>query len=264
MLHSANELTNFSIIASDGELGSVDAVYFDDEKWTIRYFVVDTGRWLSGRKVLISPYSVQAIVWPDRSMQLNLTRGQIERSPDIDTDKPVSRQREAEFHAHFGYPDYWTGPFVWGATAFPETMEANMLQDADVRREIEQREQRQDASTDANPHLRSCKEVAGYRIRATDDAIGHVEDFLFDDESWTIQLIVVDPRNWWPGKHVMISPQRIDHIDWANQEVTVNLTRDEVENSPEYDSSDPPPSQTGYDLYRGDADRNASPPSSRY
>ncbi len=247
MLHSVNQMTEFSIAATDGDLGTIDSVYFDDANWTIRYLVIDTGRWLSGRQVLISPISVRKIDWRNKTLHLALTRQQIENSPDVDTDKPVSRQHEADLNDHYGYPYYWTGPFVWGATAFPEAMAAQGMQNADARRDMERHHEPQ---PDENPHLRSCKEVTGYRIRATDDAIGHVEDFLFNEENWSIELIVIDPRNWWPGKHVMVSPQRIDRIDWAEQQVVVNLTRDEVEHSPEYDAVDDPALDKRQGLYR--------------
>ena len=256
MLHGANQLTGFSIAASDGDLGSVDTVFFDDEQWTIRYLVVDTGRWVSGRKVLISPFSVQAIDWDEKTVQLSLNRSQVENSPDVDADQPVSRQYEAEFHDYFDYPYYWTGPFVWGATAFPESPAANPLQDPDARRDAEQHHR---TDENADPHLRSCKEVTGYSILATDDSVGHVEDFLFDDRSWSIELIVADPREWLPGKHVMISPKRIDHIGWAERNIAVTLTRDEVEHSPEYDARNPPLPQMGHELYRG-PDSAGDPP----
>lgn len=253
MLHSVNALTGFSIVATDGDLGSVDAVYFDDAQWMVRYLVVDTGRWLSERKVLISPFAIQTMDWTEKTVRLNLTRQQIENSPGIDADQTVSRQYEAEFHDYFDYPYYWTGPFVWGATAFPESPAANPMQDPDVRHEAELRHKTVD---NADPHLRNCKEVIGYAIRASDAAIGHAEDFLFDDEDWSIRLMVVDPRNWLPGKHVMISPKRIDHIEWAEQTVAVNMTRDEVRHSPEYDDRNPPLPQMWHDAYRGSSGRS--------
>jgi uncharacterized protein YrrD len=245
MLHSAKELKGFSLAAIDGELGHVEDSFFDDAKWTIRHLAVDTGGWLSGRNVLISPLSVQRVDWDDKTMRVNLTRQQIQDSPGIDTAKPISRQHEIDLYGHYGYPYYWTGPYLWGYTMFPVFFEKRPLEDParqELRQEIE--------NEGRDPHLRSSKEVIGYHVQATDDAIGHIEDFLFEERDWSIQLVVVDTRNRWPGKHVLLSPQRIREVDWPEGKVLVDVTREQVENSPEYDSMNPPASGAQHDLYR--------------
>jgi uncharacterized protein YrrD len=249
MLHSANRLIGFSIVATDGETGKLENIYFDDRDWTIRYFVVATGGWLNGRQVLISPLSVTAIAWDDKSVQLNLSQRQIEHSPEIDTDKPVSRRYETDFLDYFGYPHYWTGPFVWGATAFPGGARENAMRDTEIRRDIEQHHNTRTA-TNEQTSLRSFKEVAGYTIQTTDEAVGQAKDFLFNEEDWSIQLLVVDPHNWWPGKRVLISSTRVDHIGWAERKVVMTLSRAEVENSPEYDEENPAAPETRGGLYR--------------
>ncbi len=247
MLHSVKALQRFSIAATDGALGHVKDAYFDDREWTLRYLAVDTGGWLSGRKVLISPRSVDMVDWPNQALRVRLTREQVENSPGIDTEKPVARQHEEEFNNYYGYPYYWTGPFIWGYTAVPGAltpMPGQAGNDAETQRRIEQER------ANENPHLRSSDEVIGYDIQATDDAIGHVEDFLFDDESWKIELMVVDTRNWWPGKHVLVAPERIERVSWEGKIVVVDVTRDQVEHSPEYDSLRPPQGAGRHDLYR--------------
>lgn len=243
MLHSMKEMKGLAIAATDGELGTIAELYFDDAQWTIRYLVVDTGGWITGRTVLIPINALLATEWADEVVRVNLTRQQIEDSPGIEADKPVVRQHESALYSHYGYPYYWAGPFAWGYTAYPTVVADRASDYADSERMKEQREQ-------ADPHLRSSKEVTGYDIRATDDSVGHVEDFLFDDRDWSIQLMVVDTRNWWPGKSVLISPNRIDHASWEDRQIAVSITRDEVEDSPEYDSAYPPPIGPKYDLYR--------------
>lgn len=243
MLHKAKGLRGFTVHATDGEVGSIDDVYFDDQKWVIRYIVVDTGGWLSGRKVLLSPVSFRHGEWGKGTMMVNLTRRQIQDSPGVDTAQPVSRQQESELFNHYGYPYYWAGPYAWGFSVYPVLMDEELLEE---RERIEMRRQSEQAQ---DRHLRSCSEVSGYTIHATDDTLGHVEDFLFDEEDWSIQLLEVDPRNWWPGKHVLVSPQRIREVSWEDKSVTVSLSRDEVENSPEYDPDNPPLSRP-HDLYR--------------
>jgi uncharacterized protein YrrD len=243
MLHSAKDLKGFSILGTDGDVGRVADVYFDDERWVVRYIVVDTGGWLGGRKVLLSPMSFRHADWTKGTLMVNLTREQIENSPDIDTHQPVSRQQESELFRHYGFPYYWAGPYAWGLAAYPGLTEGQMLEAAERAEAREQTEQSQDR------HLRSSAEVTGYGIHAVDDTLGHVEDLLFDEEDWSIQLIVVDPRNWWPGKHVLVSPQRIREVRWEDKSVAVSLSREEIENSPEYDPENPPLSRP-HDLYR--------------
>lgn len=237
MLHSTKQLNGFSLAARDGELGAVEDVYFDDEKWVIRHLVVDTGGWLGGRHVLLSPMAVTQIDWINSGIHVRLTRQQVETGPDIDTAKPVSRQHEMAFHDHYGFPYYWGGPLTWGESVYPGVVELGANDEAAHRRAS--RKDAQDMEH-ADPHLRSSKEVTGYTVHARDGDIGHIDDFLFDEKDWSIQLIAVDPRNWWPGKDVLIPPQCIDEVSWAEQRVSANMTRDEIEQSPKYDPMHPP------------------------
>lgn len=232
MLHSTKALHGVKVIAIDGDIGTIDDVYFDDAKWTIRYFVTDTGGWLSGRKVLLSPASLQHLYWQERAMHVELTRQQVRNSPDIDAAKPVSRQHEAAFYDYYAYPYYWAGPYLWGHADFPGRA-AQPFEGPGWEQEKKRMEQE---ISNADPHLRSVREVTGYAIEAIDHKLGHLEDMLFDDEDWSIRMLVIDPRNWWPGKNVLVSPQHIDRIDWLNKSVAVGLTRDEIKHSPKYDA----------------------------
>lgn len=240
MLHSAKQMKGWSVVAADGKVGSVDDLYFDDTSWAMRYLVVDAGGWLTGRRVLISPLSVAADGWRDKekTLHLTLTQQQIKDSPGIDTHKPVSRQHEADIYRHYGYPEYWSGPYLWGYSMLPGLIEPLPLEEPQRQ---ETREQMKERGNEI--HLRSSREVIGYDIRATDDRIGHVDDFLFDERDWSIRLMVVDTRNWWPGKHVLVAPQRIEGVDWEAGAVNVRVTRAELEGSPEYDSMNPPQSE---------------------
>ena len=119
MLTNVTFLKGLVIQATDGELGTVDQFYFDDETWAIRYLTVDTGGWLGGRQVLISPISVVHADWPAKRLDVALTKKQVENSPDIDTHQPVSRQHEAEYNGYYGYPYYWGGPYMWGPIVLP-------------------------------------------------------------------------------------------------------------------------------------------------
>ena len=126
MLRNVNHLKGFAIRATDGEIGTVDQFYFDDESWAIRYLVVNTGGWLSGRLVLVSPMALRQTEWQSKRLDVALTKKQIENSPPIDTHKPVSRQQEALYLGYFGYPYYWGGPYLWGLASYPAGLTADM------------------------------------------------------------------------------------------------------------------------------------------
>ncbi|MBM4025681.1 MAG: PRC-barrel domain containing protein [Planctomycetes bacterium] len=227
MLRSVNNLEGFSLGAKDGEIGNVYSLIFDSQDWAIRYFVVDTGRWLPGRKVLISPNALERPDWQGRILHVNLTKDQVHNAPEIDTDLPVSRQRELELHRYYGWTPYW-GP-VHGVEAAPERY-AQPQADRGVGVMVE---------SVGDSHLRSTREVRGYRIHATDGQIGHVEDFILSDEDWVIRYLVVDTRNWLPGRSVLISPEWVTDIGWEEREVWVDVPKQTIEQSPNYDASAP-------------------------
>jgi hypothetical protein len=236
MLNSIKKLDGYRILAGDGEVGTVAEAYFDDAQWVVRYLVVDTGGWLSGRSVLISPYAVTFIEQQSRAIAVNLTREEVEHSPGIDTDKPVSRQYEADYHRYYGYPQYWpySTYWAWGAVPIVVPPDPQIREDAEARR-------RADAErVGADPNLRSSKAVLGYGIQASDEPFGHVEDFLFDDETWAIRYLIVDTRHWFAGRQVLVSPQWIHSVNWGERTVSVALTRQQIEQSPEYDPKAPP------------------------
>ena len=120
MLQSIKQLYGSRIGASDGDIGHVKDFYFNDLTWAVRYVVADTGNWLPGRQVLLSPHAFGGIYPAGKAMLVRLTRKQIEDSPAIDTHKPVSRQYEEEYHRYYGWPYYWEGDGLWGGTrGFP-------------------------------------------------------------------------------------------------------------------------------------------------
>jgi uncharacterized protein YrrD len=237
MIRSANALDGRRAVGRDGEVGLIQDVYFDDERWAIRYLIVRTGNWLFGRHVLLSPVFVRGFSDAEGSVQIDLTRAQIEHGPDIDTEKPVSRQMEAVYGTYYDYPPYWAyghGGALWGWGPLPTSRIEPRVREEMIAREMREREARQSA---ADRHLRSAKEVVGYTTQATDGSTGHVEDLLFDEDSWAVRYIVMDTRNWWPGKHVMISPQRFKSVSWSERSVWVDLSRDQIKASPEFDAA---------------------------
>ncbi|MBC7483793.1 MAG: PRC-barrel domain-containing protein [Rhizobacter sp.] len=234
MLNSISHLDGSTLSATDGEIGHVKEAYFDDVVWAVRYLVVDTGTWLSGREVLISPYSVVQPVGNGKSIAVRLTRQQVENSPVTDTHQPVSRRHERETLSYYAYPEYWGGADLWAMgplPLLPPLLPVTVESQAEAAR-------REEAVPAEDVHLRSSANITGYDIQATDDSIGHVKDFIFDDESWAVRYLVVDTRNWWPGgKKVLLATRWIDRIDWADKTVHTTLTREQVKNSPEYDEA---------------------------
>jgi hypothetical protein len=214
MLRGLKDLESYAIHATDGNIGQVKDFYFDDEAWVIRYLVVGTGTWLAGRKVLISPIAIGHPNWTERILPVSITKEQVKESPDIDTEKPVSRQHELRYVAYYGYQNYWGGAGLWGAVPYPSMM---------------------DQAEDL--HLRSCKAIIGHHIQATDGEIGHVQGLLVDDETWAIRYLVADTANWWLGHRVLIAPQWIQEVSWSNTAVSVDLTRQAVKGAPPYDSA---------------------------
>lgn len=246
MLRSIKSLIGSRISATDDQIGAIDDVFFDDEVWTVRYLVVDTGVWLPGRKVLISPYSIRTPLTQDRTVDVDLTREQVRESPDIDTHQPISRRIEREYLAYYGYPSYWGLGGVWGAMDFPVSP---LSEPRDLRAPgaagapdvtgdapVDASGDGVGGADDEDSRLRSAADVKGYDIQAADGSIGHVQDYVFDDETWTVRYIVVDTVNWWPGgRKVLVATAWIDGIDWAARRVTTSLTRDGIKASPEYD-----------------------------
>ena len=232
MLRSVKDMRGYAIRATDGVIGTANDFYFDDEHWGIRYVVVDTGHWLSGRKVLISPIAIGPPDWAAQVLPVSLTKARVEHSPDIDTRRPVSRQHEAEYFGYFGYPYYWAGTGRWGMGAYPGSLTAGGI-DESLKA---QRAQLERAPAD-DCHLRSCNAVMGHHIQATDGAIGHVEDLLVDDHAWAIRYLIVDTSNWWGGRRVLVAPEWITDVSWSEGTVSVNLTRQAVKDAPSYHST---------------------------
>lgn len=246
MLRSMKELTGYNIKDTNNEnVGKADDFYFDDLTWIVRYLIVNIGVWLPGKKVLISPVAIRR---PGQGvgvdLPLSLTKQQIENAPRIDHDLPVSRMHEIQLAEHYQWPAYWTD------VTFMDAHRVGMHPEQYLERmkEIGQRQEKSRSPVlektlttdlDATTHLRSTGEVIGYHIHATDDDIGHVEDFIVDTATWHIRYMVVDTKNWWPGKKVLVSPAWIEDISWLEEKVYVGLTRQTIKNSPEFDPSEP-------------------------
>ncbi len=234
MLRSLKFLQGYVIEAIDGQMGKVSDFYFDDQEWIIRYLIVDTGTWLPGRQVLISPYSLGKPEWNTQLLPVDLTKAQVEQSPEVTTDKPVSLQKESELARYYHWPPYWGGidplfPAPMGMEPLPITEE--------IQAALEKREE--EAQKHANPHLRSVREVIGYAIQANNGKVGQVVDFIADINDWPIRYIVIDTQKWLPGGKVLAPPSCIKNITWADRQLKVDVTYEQIQHFPKFDPSFP-------------------------
>ncbi len=225
MERNINSLINYNIEAKDGLIGEMKEFYFDDQNWKIRYLIVKTGNWLSDRKVLIPLDAILKEPWKNGVFPLSLTKEQVKKSPDIDTDKPVSRQQEVELYGHYQWENYWGSGFFGGGSLgggipFP-------LIDKEVFTETDKKKNHKNDDI----HLRSTGTVTNYQVHATNGDIGHVNDFIIDDETWQIKFIVVDTHNWFGGKKVLIKVEDIKKIDWMEDKFFLDITTSAVEKS---------------------------------
>ncbi len=230
MLRNAESMQGITLQGTDGRLGEVEDLLFDDVNWVIRYLVAETGSWLAERQVLLSPLSVREADHEGRVLRMDLTAEQIEKSPSIERDLPVGRQHEAQLNDYYGWPMYWE--WTWTAPMsdpFPTSIpnpDAGDPEDAP------------EEPPPGDPHLRSAGEVRGYRIEARDGSIGHVEDLVVDAEQWVIRYLIIDTRNWLPGRKVLFAPKWVEKIDWGQRRVHIAYDRQHVQNSPVYTSTD--------------------------
>jgi hypothetical protein len=229
MMMGIKTYMDYVLAAQDGEIGRCKDFLFDDELWTIRFMVADTGKWLPGRKVVISPVSLGETDMDSRRMHVNLTKDQIKESPPLAAHAPVSRQYEIQYFDHFGWPYYWVGESVWGMGPEPRALYHAHAEPPKSTSETEA----------LDKHLRSVDEVLGYRIRATDGEIGHAGDFLVDDETWVLRYLIVDTGRWLPGRQVCLPLATVRTVEWVHRHMAVDLSKDAVKNSPPYDPLDP-------------------------
>lgn len=234
MLVSAKDLRGFSVRATDGDAGSVQGLYFDDESWKVRYVVVKAGGLLLNRRVLVVPEFVERTDRDARVLHVGLAKEEVKNAPGTASDRPVADREEVALLDDRGAYLYWGSG--WEAAGAGPVYAGPCVPDraAEVGR-----------GGEGDPHLRSTKEIEGYRIQAVgigaiDAGTGHVEDFVVDDEGWEIRYVVIDKRDWLPGSKVLVSPGWISAVSWAQKAVYVDLTQDEVKDAPEWDPNEPP------------------------
>ena len=175
--------------------------------------------------------------WQAKRLDVALTKKQVANSPDTNTHKPVCRQHEAAYNQYYGYPYYWGGPYLWGSGVLPGGGYRLFQRQLAAKRCAERRTE---SRTSRRIHICAVpKPSPAIRIQAADGEIGHVEGFVVDDEAWAIRYIEVATRNWWPGKKVLVSPAWIERMNWPDSKLYAGLSREAIQNAPEYVESAP-------------------------
>lgn len=228
MLRSLNEVLGYELMAQDGGVGTVKDLFFSDEDWTIRYLIVDTGPWIFGRRILISPEALEQPVWASETFPVNLTREQVKESPDVDIAKPVSREYEEKLSKHYSWTHYWI--VTPGSPARPPYFPSNLFK---PEKDSEEEE-------GITSHLRSVNEILKYMVQARDGEVGTMADFIVDDEEWQLIYMVVDVADWLKSeKQVLVSPEWVSTIEVSDHKIMLDLTQDAVKYSPPFDPTLP-------------------------
>ena len=223
MLRNLKPLYGDKLGALDGEVGHVKDFYFDDQSWAVRYVVADTGSWLTGRQVLISPHAFGNLHQAGKLLLVNLRRKQIEDSPSIETHKPVSRQYEEEYYRYYGWPFYWQGGSLWGMSELPTAALPVMPPQGEPTTASRPQSERPDA------HLRSTRAVTGYHLQTSDGVVGHVCDYLVDPQTWAIRELVIKIGHRFSGREVQIPTSQVERISYDASTVFVSMTKQAVE-----------------------------------
>lgn len=234
MLRSAKEITGrvtgYQLSATDGRIGHCKDLLFDDSHWAVRYAVVDTGGWLRGRKVVVSPIAFGEPSYVDKTIPVRATMDQIESAPPLDEKAPLSRRYEIEFSKYFSMMPYWAGAGPWGVSTYP----APLLRPD--RAAVEALSVEVEGS---DSDLRSVREITGYHVYSGEEQVGEVDDFIIDDHAWIIRYLVVDTGRWLPGKKILIAPDWVLSMAWADRRVLVDVTKQAIEKAPAYDPAQP-------------------------
>ncbi len=229
------DLIGYKIEAEDGHIGTVHDVLFDDEAWVVRYVVVDTGGWLLGRKVLVSPEAAHEPDEGHKTLQVKLTKQQVKDSPEVPIDPPLSREEEAQYRDHYRWPDYWDNVEAFDRNAMvniaPEAMSLGTVAPAPpVAPPIPE--------VVADPMLRSARVIRGYKIHCgADEDVGEVTDFVIDGQAWTVPFLVVKLKDKDAADHVLIPASSIRRTGWKDKAIELDYESATVNSAPHFDET---------------------------
>ena len=225
MLYEAKSFKNYALCGIDGTIGKVKELLFDDQKWNVRYLVVDTGNWLKGRKVLIAPNFLVDVSKENQCITVNLTKKQIEDSPPLSSDQPVDRQYDKAY---------------WSFFNLPESVLTKLPEDQAFMRKLDKKDldDRHAEERSWDHQLRSTSASTGNNIEALDGEVGCIDDFIIDDQTWSIRYMVVNSADWWAGHKLLVAPPWISKLNWGDAKIFININRAPFESLEEFTSID--------------------------
>jgi hypothetical protein len=228
MQRRGSAFNGFAVEASDGFAGRITDLLFDDKTWLVRWFVVEIATWQIFRRILLHPSALGSPDNLNRAFSVQMTKAQVRACPSIQTDEPVSQQMEADLAEDYAFSPPWglgfyaSGPIGGSAEGW--------LDNNGVMTHA--------ATGTADPHLRSINAVRGYHIQALDGEVGHLKDFLIDDETWQIDCALIDTKNWWRGKDVLLPATAMTQISWSGKYISVDQTRYKIKTSQSWTKPD--------------------------
>jgi len=235
MLLALSDLNGYRMEAAATTIGVIADCLFDDRTWKVRWLVVDAGSWLTGRRLLVHPSAVMQTDHERCVVAVDLTIAQLANGPSVRMGSPICRDVEERFFDYYGWDPYW-GDSAFGANALAAPLGvASVLEE----RQPGSPHGAANRQPDGDPHLRSIAGVTGFHVAAIDGGIGHVDAFLVREPEWVIRYLVADTRNWWPGRHVLLSPFAVASIRWADREVELDVMRASVTAAPQWDHDGP-------------------------
>jgi hypothetical protein len=236
MLRSVMDLFRYYIANKTQRYGKVKDIYFDDAWWKIRYFIVDTTKWLPGKKVLISPDVMKEPVQAQLLIPTILTEEQIKNSPPMEEEQTISRTNEAHLAHYYGWNPWWligAGTLEGVPPMLPGKMD--LLERGDKQKELIASEEKKEET-----NLRSMKEIKGYDIQPADGESGRLDDFIVETDDWRLRYFVFDTAyHLLQGKKVLISCDWIERINWMERTIYIDLTQEQIKNGPEFDPNTP-------------------------
>ncbi|GGD02692.1 hypothetical protein GCM10007216_36830 [Thalassobacillus devorans] len=237
MLYFASTLKNYNIQANDGELGKVKDLYFDDKKWTVRYLVADTRKWLPGKKVVVSPSGVKAVDTGEEVVHVENNKEDIRHNATLEEKQDFSYEKEMELSDTFGWKQYWAGEFLWGGYLTPMDPVEEPARAAEPQ--TTQEPPINDNVHDRKDKLRSSESIKGEFkhgvVHGENGKIGYIKDLMIDEGTWRIRYLLVDTSEWSTNERVLLSPDWLQSVDWLTNDFYIDLKLETIEDGPNYE-----------------------------
>lgn len=229
MLAFVSELRECRIEALDGEMGKVQDLFFDDRHWAVRYVLIDTGKILPGKKVMLSPASFDNLDIEEKRLHVHYDKEKIRKSPDVSETVSMTNEHETQLADYYGWSKYWLDNMMWGIGGSPIAEKIEEMHPPNLNREV-------DLPTSAEYSLRSAREAKGVRVHANDGRLGEVMDAIFDTRNWAVQSLVVKITHQPELGLMLLSPNELSGAEWTEGDLYFDGTVDQFKERPIYQS----------------------------